>query len=194
MYKTYIVSTKNYKQKTLKFQVTAAREPQTMAVNSTARASLGSTATLKQSVIGLPTRSAYRWAGTYTVKPLLVVTAGVLNYITWWFAAVWPDFAKFCHFLQNVRSLWHYLRVSLIVGIVMNLLWLNMEDNEQLYIVENRKILKNNLAILSHWFAPETDPTKRKKWSRNLHILCFKHFDWLLKNFQPIRMLKTSVA
>ena len=60
MYKTYIVSTKNYKQKTLKFQVTAAREPQTMAVNSTARASLGSTATLKQSVIGLPTRSAYR--------------------------------------------------------------------------------------------------------------------------------------
>ena len=44
----------------------------------------------------------------------------------------------------------------------MNLLWLNMEDNEQLYIVENRKILKNNLAILSHWFAPETDPTKRK--------------------------------
>ena len=32
----------------------------------------------------------------------------------------------------------------------MNLLWLNMEDNEQLYIVENRKILKNNLAILSH--------------------------------------------
>ena len=36
-------------------------------------------------------------------------------------------------------------------------------------------------------------PSLKTKFSRlKERLACFKHSDWLLKNFQPIRMLKTN--
>ena len=43
------------------------------------------------------------------------------------------------------------------------------------------------------WTVLGPDPIK-KKCSVNLCYTCFKEFDWLFNFFQPIRMLKTSVA
>ena len=64
---------------------------------------------------------------------------------------------------HELLPLWQYaivfgnfLRVNFIFGqIALNLLWLNCEDDKQIFIVENGQILRNNQAIWSHCSEPK---------------------------------------
>ena len=50
---------------------------------------------------------------------------------------VWPDLAKFRHFVQNVKVFGIFLRVYSIFGIVMILLWLHFYGNKLILFAEN---------------------------------------------------------
>ena len=68
-------------------------------------------------------------------------------------AAVWPDLAKFRHFGTIMKELGNFLRVFLVFGKMLSLLWQKCFAICQVFIVVNSHILWNDLAIWSHWTA-----------------------------------------
>ena len=82
-------------------------------------------------------------------------------------ARVWPDSAKFHHFVKMSKGFCNSFRVSFIFGIILNLLWLNFYDYIQIFIVENGRILKNNLAVWSH--CSRLERALCNKWT---HVEC----------------------
>ena len=66
---------------------------------------------------------------------------------------MWPDLAKYRHFTTTLKNFGHFERVQLVIAKVLSLLWLILYAIGQLLIVENGKMLKNNLAIWSHWLV-----------------------------------------
>ena len=65
-------------------------------------------------------------------------------------AASVTRFGEISPLWSNVKSLWQVLRVNLIFGKVLNLLWLIFRYNTQIFIAENGNIIKINLAFWSH--------------------------------------------
>ena len=59
---------------------------------------------------------------------------------------VWPDLANFCLVLGNI------LRVYLLFGIILDRLGQILHDIGQVFIEVNGQMLKNKLAVWSHWF------------------------------------------
>ena len=76
---------------------------------------------------------------------------------------VWPDLPKCCHFFKNLHIFGNIFTVYFIFVKVLNPLWHNFYAFGQFFIVVNGQILKNNLAIWSHW-------------DRLTHWLFFIHF------------------
>ena len=64
-----------------------------------------------------------------------------------------PDLAKFCDLTTTLKYVGYFERVQLVIAKVLSLLWLILYAIGQLLIVENGKMLKNNLAIWSHWLV-----------------------------------------
>ena len=65
-------------------------------------------------------------------------------------AAVWPDLAKFRHLGKLYQILGKLLRVCLVLGKFLNLLWQYFYEFGQFSIVVSSQIMKNILAIWSH--------------------------------------------
>ena len=59
---------------------------------------------------------------------------------------VWPDLANFCLVLGNI------LRVYLLFEIILDRLGQILHDIGQVFIEVNGQMLKNKLAVWSHWF------------------------------------------
>ena len=64
--------------------------------------------------------------------------------------AVWPDLVKFHHFAKILRVVGKILKVYLVFGKIMKLLWQILNAIGLIFIAVNEQILKNNLAIWSH--------------------------------------------
>ena len=64
---------------------------------------------------------------------------------------VWPDLTKFCYLTTTFKIFSHFERVQITFGKFLSLLWQILYAIGQIFIVEIRKILKNNPAIWSHW-------------------------------------------
>ena len=58
---------------------------------------------------------------------------------------------KCCHFGKILQLFGIILRVYLVFGKILNLLWQILCAFEQMFIIISGQILKNNLDILSHW-------------------------------------------
>ena len=70
-----------------------------------------------------------------------------------WNTARWLSvtrFGKISPFWQNLKSLWHFLTVYLIFGIILNKLWQILYAFGQICLDVKVQKLKNNLAIWSH--------------------------------------------
>ena len=66
---------------------------------------------------------------------------------------VWPDLAKIRHFCKILKVFGNILRVYLIFGIILNLLWQILNAIGLVCIYVKVQIFQNNLvAIWSHWF------------------------------------------
>ena len=64
---------------------------------------------------------------------------------------LWQQKFKSLAILTSLFSLWQFLQVSLVFGKILNLLWQSLKAIGQFFIVVNSQILKNDLAIWSHW-------------------------------------------
>ena len=56
--------------------------------------------------------------------------------------SVWPDWAKFCHFVEILKVLSKYIRIHLVFGKILNILGLFCYVIGQSFIVVNGQILK----------------------------------------------------
>ena len=65
--------------------------------------------------------------------------------------AVWPDWGKFHHFGKIFQVLGNILWVYLLFGKISDLFWQILYAIGQVFIDVNGQMLKNNLAIWSHW-------------------------------------------
>ena len=65
--------------------------------------------------------------------------------------AVWPDWVKFHHFGKIFKVLGNILWVYLLFGKISDLFWQILYAIGQVFIDVNGQMLKNNLAIWSHW-------------------------------------------
>ena len=57
---------------------------------------------------------------------------------------------KFVHFTTTLKHFGHFERVQLVLAKVLSLLWPILYAIGHIFIVENGKILKYNLAIWTH--------------------------------------------
>lgn len=64
--------------------------------------------------------------------------------------AVWPDWAKFCHFSKKLNVLGHFLRVYLVWGKMFDLLWQFFNDLGQIFAVALAQYRAHYLDIWSH--------------------------------------------
>ena len=65
--------------------------------------------------------------------------------------SVWPDSAKLCQFSTNLEIFGNKRKVYFIFGKVVNSPWDFLYAFGQNFIIINGQILKNNIAIWSHW-------------------------------------------
>ena len=78
--------------------------------------------------------------------------------VSWWpssptLAPVWPDLPKFRHFCEILKVFGHFSGFIEHFGQKFETTLANFDSDGQDLIVENGQILKNNLAIWSHWLA-----------------------------------------
>ena len=66
-----------------------------------------------------------------------------------WSDPVWPDLAKTQHFTSTLKNFGHFERVQLVFGKVSSVLWPILYAAGPILIVENGKLLKNNLASVT---------------------------------------------
>ena len=74
--------------------------------------------------------------------------------------SVWPDSAKFRHFVKSLQVFGKFLKVCFLFGKMLSLLWQICDIIEVIFNVANGQILKNNLTIWSHWKAVWPDWAK----------------------------------
>ena len=63
---------------------------------------------------------------------------------------VWPDLAKFRHFVKSLQVFGNFLTVYFLFGKMLSLLWQICDIIGLIFNVANVQILKNNLTIWSH--------------------------------------------
>ena len=73
--------------------------------------------------------------------------------------AMWPDLAKNCFFCHILTAFGYFRNLHLLSGISVYLLWHIFYAFGKIFIDVTGQILKNNLAIWSHWSrAPDPQP------------------------------------
>ena len=64
---------------------------------------------------------------------------------------MWPDLAKFRQFGNTLQIFGNFLTVHFLFGKMLSLLWQISDTIRLVFFSANGQILKNNLAIWSHW-------------------------------------------
>ena len=74
-----------------------------------------------------------------------------MRYVNWRSPPVWPDLAKFCHFIKILKVLGQFLIFYLTFAKILNLLWHMFNYIWQFWSLQMAKNWQISLAIWSHW-------------------------------------------
>ena len=73
---------------------------------------------------------------------------------------MWPDLVKFENFEKMSKVFGNSLKVNLVIGKMLLLLWQKTNAIGQIFVTVNGQILRIDLAIWSHWVTSNQMPLK----------------------------------